>query len=170
MTDLIWKKKVIVPEVELPERDRLVLDRYNRRVKRFDEVVKVCCCWVGYDLLLELIPIFGKVISLIFALSLFRLACQCGLPRSIKRRMLYHISIDFLLGLIPILGILLNMLYRAHSKNARILSRFLQERARQGETKAEESALKVARGHESLSDPTSVLMERDRRQQNTKEK
>lgn len=52
MTDLIWKKKVIEPEVELPERDKLVLDKYNRRVKRFDEVVKICCCWVGYDLLL----------------------------------------------------------------------------------------------------------------------
>lgn len=49
--------------------------------------------------MVELIPIFGKVVSLIFALSLFRLACQCGLPRSIKRRMLYHISIDFLVNI-----------------------------------------------------------------------
>lgn len=52
MADLIWKKKAIPPEVELPERDRLVLDKYKRRVKKFDEVVKICCCWVGYDLLL----------------------------------------------------------------------------------------------------------------------
>lgn len=47
---------------------------------------------------IEFIPIFGKVISLYFALSLYRLACQCDLPRSIKRRMLYHVSIDFLVS------------------------------------------------------------------------
>lgn len=159
--------KVQEPEVVLPERDALVLEKYTRRMKKFDEMIKVCCCWVGYDVLLEFIPIFGKVISLYFALSLYRLACQCELPRSIKRRMLYHVSIDFLLGLIPILGILLDMLYRAHSKNARILRRFLYERAKLGASKAESAALNVGKGQQdaNLSDPTSVLMEKDRQTQ-----
>ncbi|RCH96137.1 hypothetical protein CU097_010837 [Rhizopus azygosporus] len=103
---------------------------------------KLCCCWIGYDILLELIPIVGKVISLMFSLSLYKLACQAELPRSIRKKMLYHISVDFLLGLIPILGILLDMLYRAHSKNLRLLRRFLYERARQQNIKlAEEKAL-----------------------------
>jgi hypothetical protein len=60
------------------------------------------------------------------------------------------------------------MLYRAHSKNARILRRFLYERARQGTMKAETAALNVGKegGHrESLSEPTSVLMEKDRQNQ-----
>lgn len=60
------------------------------------------------------------------------------------------------------------MLYRAHSKNARILRRFLYERARQGTTKAETAALYVGNEstqRESLSEPTSVLMERDRQNQ-----
>ncbi|KAI8643714.1 hypothetical protein BD408DRAFT_431188 [Parasitella parasitica] len=164
MASYLWKKKVQEPEVQLSARDARVLEIYTRRMKKFDEMIKLCCCWVGYDVLLEFIPIFGKVISLCFALSLYRLACQCELPRSIKRRMLYHVSIDFLLGLIPILGILLDMLYRAHSKNARILRRFLYERARQGANKAEAAALNVERepGHNNLSDPTSVLMEKDR--------
>lgn len=101
--------------------------------------------------------------------------------------MLYHVSIDFLvsfpsrikahitkqaqkLGLIPILGILLDMLYRAHSKNARILRRFLYERARQGANKAESAALNVGKEHEDthLSDPTSVLMEKDQQNQLSK--
>lgn len=56
------------------------------------------------------------------------------------------------------------MLYRAHSKNARILRRFLYERARQGVTKAEAAALNVGvgEGNQHLSDSTSVLMEKDR--------
>ncbi|KAL9553823.1 hypothetical protein MBANPS3_003115 [Mucor bainieri] len=172
MSNILWKKKVQEPEVQLPERDARVLEKYTHKMKKFDEMIKVCCCWIGYDVLLEFIPIFGKVISLYFALSLYRLACQCDLPRSIKRRMLYHVSIDFLLGLIPILGILLDMLYRAHSKNARILRRFLYERARQGANKAETAALDVGKEHEHnhLSEPTSVLMEKDRQNQLSKTK
>lgn len=52
MSNIIWKKKVIEPEVELSERDAFVLDKYTRKMKKFDEMIKVCCCWVGYDILL----------------------------------------------------------------------------------------------------------------------
>ncbi|KAI8342892.1 hypothetical protein EDC96DRAFT_547630 [Choanephora cucurbitarum] len=164
MSNYLWSKKVVEPEVQLPERDARVLEKYTARMKRFDEMVKICCCWIGYDILLvllEFIPVVGKVISLMYALSMYRLACQCELPRPIKRRMLYHISIDFLLGLIPILGILLDMLYRAHSKNARILRRFLYERARKGTNEAGNIALQ-AEAEEDLSGPSNTMLRRDR--------
>ncbi|CAO3592256.1 unnamed protein product [Absidia cylindrospora] len=62
---------------------------------------------------------------------MYRLACQANLPKALRRRMLYHISVDFLLGLIPILGILLDALYRAHSKNTKLLRKYLYQRARE---------------------------------------
>ncbi|KAI8331101.1 hypothetical protein BD560DRAFT_415979 [Blakeslea trispora] len=161
MSNYLWSKKAVEPEVQLPERDAYVLEKYTARMKRFDEMVKICCCWIGYDILLEFIPVVGKVISLMYALSMYRLACQCDLPRSIKRRMLYHISIDFLLGLIPILGILLDMLYRAHSKNARILRRFLYERARNNASKAEDIALQTET-QQDLTGPSNTMLRRDR--------
>ncbi|CAO3668607.1 unnamed protein product [Rhizopus microsporus] len=140
---LLWRRKAAESiEIQLSERDCIILEKYTRRVKKFEEMFKLCCCWIGYDILLEFIPIVGKVISLMFSLSLYKLACQAELPRSIRKKMLYHISVDFLLGLIPILGILLDMLYRAHIKNLRLLRRFLYERARQQNVKlAEEKAL-----------------------------
>ncbi|KAI8987743.1 hypothetical protein BDF20DRAFT_286790 [Mycotypha africana] len=155
-----WKKRTVP---ELPERDQIVLDEYTRKMKKYEEMIKICCCWIGYDVLFEFIPVVGKVISLGFAISMFRLACQCELPTSVKRRMLYHITVDFLIGLIPILGFFLTMLYRAHSKNARILRKFLYERARQGAAKAEKEALKIGHGNEHipLSEPTDKIMERD---------
>ncbi|OBZ87424.1 hypothetical protein A0J61_04535 [Choanephora cucurbitarum] len=149
MSNYLWSKKVIEPEVQLPERDARVLEKYTARMKRFDEMVKICCCWIGYDILLEFIPVVGKVISLMYALSMYRLACQCELPRPIKRR------------LIPILGILLDMLYRAHSKNARILRRFLYERARKGTNEAGNIALQ-AEAEEDLSGPSNTMLRRDR--------
>ncbi|KAI7904514.1 uncharacterized protein BX663DRAFT_502660 [Cokeromyces recurvatus] len=159
MSNYLWKRKKFESEPQLSERDARVLDTYTRRMKRFDEMVKICCCWIGYDVLLDFIPVVGKVISLSYALSLYRLACQCDLPRTIKRRMLYH------LGLIPILGIFLDMMYRAHSKNARILRRYLYERARLNKNEAEKEALKIGskddKQHLHLSLPTTVLMEQD---------
>ncbi|KAG0750565.1 hypothetical protein G6F16_000141 [Rhizopus arrhizus] len=145
----LWRRKAPVQcEVQLSERDAEILEIYTRRAKKFDEMFKVCCCWIGYDVLLEFIPI---------------VACKAELPRMIKKRMLYHITVDFLLGLIPILGILLDMLYGAHSKNARILRKFLYERERQNNLKeAQEMALNVTKNVKpTLSEPTSVLFQRD---------
>lgn len=65
------------------------------------------------------------------------------------------------------------MLYRAHSKNTRILRRFLYERARQGAAKAESAALRVGKedeGKPHLSEPTSVLIEKDRQIQSETQK
>ncbi|KAI8071027.1 hypothetical protein BC940DRAFT_295054 [Gongronella butleri] len=118
------------PEVALPRRDQYVLDKYTRRMKRWDELFKVCCCWIGWDVILDFIPVVGKVITLMFSLSMYRLACQADLPRQLREKMLWHITVDFLLGLIPILGIVLDAMYRAHSKNTRLLRRYLYERAR----------------------------------------
>ncbi|KAG2221416.1 hypothetical protein INT45_012667 [Circinella minor] len=127
-----WLHKTNPPvEVQLPERDARILAKYEYRAKQFDEMIKICCCWIGYDVLLDFIPIVGKVISLGFSLSMYRLSCQCDLPRSLRRNMLYNITVDFVLGLIPILGILLTALYRANTKNARLLRRFLYKRAAQ---------------------------------------
>ncbi|KAI8146406.1 hypothetical protein BJV82DRAFT_415882 [Fennellomyces sp. T-0311] len=127
-----WLRKTQPPvEVQLPERDARILAKYEYRAKQFDEMFKLCCCWIGYDVLLDFIPIVGKVISLGFSLSMYRLACGCDLPSSLRRTMLYHISVDFVLGMIPILGILLTALYRANTKNARLLRRFLYQRASQ---------------------------------------
>ncbi|ORZ05062.1 hypothetical protein BCR42DRAFT_443916 [Absidia repens] len=129
----MFRRKTIKhePLLTLPKRDQYVLDKYTRRMKTYDEMFYVCCCWVGYDVLLEFIPVIGKVISLGFSLSMYRLACQADLPKALRRRMLYHISVDFLLGLIPILGILLDALYRAHSKNTKLLRKYLYQRARE---------------------------------------
>jgi hypothetical protein len=52
MSNILWRKKVAEPEIQLSERDARVLDIYTRRMKKFDEMIKICCCWVGYDVLL----------------------------------------------------------------------------------------------------------------------
>lgn len=51
----IFRRKAELADVQLPERDAIILDKYTRRMKRFDEMVKVCCCWIGWDVLLGIV-------------------------------------------------------------------------------------------------------------------
>jgi hypothetical protein len=51
------------------------------------------------------------------------------------------------------------MLYRAHSKNARILKRFLYERARSGSGEAETKALNITKAEKQpLAKSTSEMI------------
>ncbi|KAI9319901.1 hypothetical protein BX666DRAFT_1344182 [Dichotomocladium elegans] len=125
-----WIRAAPPVQIQLPENDARLLAKYEYRAKQFDEMIKICCCWIGYDVLLDFIPVVGKIISLCFSLSMYNLACKANLPRALRRRMIYNISVDFVLGIIPVAGIVLTALYRANTKNARMLRRYLYERAR----------------------------------------
>lgn len=50
----MFRRKTTIkkPTITLPARDQYVLNTYTRRMKRYEELVYVCCFWVGYDLLL----------------------------------------------------------------------------------------------------------------------
>lgn len=77
-SSLLWKKKVTQPEVQLPERDAKVLGRYTARVKTFDEMFKLCCCWVGYDVLLGNCISFGSSHCTMLIDSAHRVYPYCG--------------------------------------------------------------------------------------------
>ncbi|ORX62289.1 hypothetical protein DM01DRAFT_1403963 [Hesseltinella vesiculosa] len=95
-------QKLPVASPNLPPRDQFILDKYTRRMKTWDELFKVCCCWIGYDVLLEFIPVVGKIITLAFSLKMYRLACQADLPRHIREQMMYHITVDFMASSWPL--------------------------------------------------------------------
>ncbi|CDS07424.1 hypothetical protein LRAMOSA01373 [Lichtheimia ramosa] len=163
---MVWVRSKPPVEIQLPENDARILAKYEHRAKQFDEMIKICCCWIGYDVLLDFIPVVGKIISLGFSLSMYNLACQTVLPRAIRRHMLYNISVDFVLGLIPILGIVLTALYRANTKNARLLRRFLYQRA-EARQKQEQEASQSAIGSSSQQEQPSTASEPVAKEQHT---
>ncbi|GAB5589715.1 hypothetical protein Unana1_04615 [Umbelopsis nana] len=78
----------------------------------------------------DLIPVIGKTISLFFAISLYRLACQAKLSEDVKSQMRWNTLINFLVGLIPVVGLIFDILFQANAKNQKILEQFLYQRAR----------------------------------------
>jgi hypothetical protein len=80
----------------------------------------------GLDPLLGLIPGLGDLLgSLLGAYSLF-IARQLGAPASIQLRMLLNLTIDGVVGLVPFLGDFFDFAFKAHSRNAALLSQWLQ--------------------------------------------
>ena len=61
------------------------------------------------------------------ALVIIRLACKLdgGLPKRMIAWMLANVLFDFLVGLVPILGDLLDMCWRANTRNAWLLDAYL---------------------------------------------
>ncbi|KAJ2964086.1 hypothetical protein NQZ79_g1028 [Umbelopsis isabellina] len=123
------QKKEKVPVI-LSEKEAKILGEYKRRVEMFDQMFKLCCCWIGWDMLLDLIPVVGKVISLVFAISLYRLACKADISPSVRSSMRWHTTVNFVIGLIPGVGLIFDIFYQANAKNCRILEKFLYQRAR----------------------------------------
>lgn len=56
------------------------------------------------------------------------MASEFGLPASVKLRMLCNVAFDFLIGLVPVIGDLLDIGFKANSRNAALLDRHLRER------------------------------------------
>ncbi|KAG2185280.1 hypothetical protein INT44_002070 [Umbelopsis vinacea] len=123
------RKQPEVPVI-LSAKDAKVLAQYKSRVEVFDQMFKCCCCWIGWDMLLDLIPVLGKAISLFFAIGLYRLACTANISHEVKSHMRWHTTVNFVIGLIPIVGLIFDIFYQANAKNLRILEQFLYNRAR----------------------------------------
>ena len=70
----------------------------------------------------------GDVFDSLMALMVFRTCTQADLPAALKSRMVMNIVLDFVVGLIPILGDVADALFRANTKNAALLHQHLKER------------------------------------------
>jgi len=83
------------------------------------------------DLIPDFIPVLGDAPSL--ALSLYQLAVarRLGVPRSVRVRMGINIGIDTLVGGVPVLGDLVDTLFKVHLRNQRLIDAYLQ-RTRSG--------------------------------------
>jgi hypothetical protein len=82
---------------------------------------------VGLDFIIGLIPGLGDIIMLAVSAYIVLLAKQMGLPKALRIIMLRNSLIDFALGLLPIVGDIADIFYRANKINVRIMEKFWLE-------------------------------------------
>lgn len=89
----------------------------------------------GIDPLLGLIPGFGDAASLLLSFYLVWIGTQLKLPRNRINKMFLNIMLDFLFGLIPLAGDAIDFVYKANSRNLRIIREY-SDSVIEGETDA----------------------------------
>ncbi|HET7040913.1 MAG TPA: DUF4112 domain-containing protein [Gemmatimonadales bacterium] len=80
---------------------------------------------VGFDALIGLIPGFGDVAGGVAALYGIAVAWQLGTPPVVLARMTVNVTLDTLLGIIPIVGDLWDIGFASNRRNLAILEHWL---------------------------------------------
>ena len=84
---------------------------------------------VGLDTMLDLIPVpaLGSTIAAAMGAYLAWEARNLGMPKRHVARMAGNIGVDWLLGLIPVIGAVPDFFFRSNTRNLRIIKRHLDK-------------------------------------------
>lgn len=78
----------------------------------------------GIDPLLDLIPFAGDFVATALSFYLVWIAYRIRVPQDKIHEMVGNIIMDFVIGLIPFLGAVGDVFYKANSKNLKILKQY----------------------------------------------
>jgi len=84
----------------------------------------------GIDGVIGLIPVVGDIIATALSLWLVREARTLGAPWHVVARMLGNVAFQGAVGVVPLAGDAIDVLFRANMRNARILRRWLEKQPR----------------------------------------
>ena len=82
---------------------------------------------VGLDVILDIIPVGGDVIGALMGSWMVWEARNLGMSKTQMARMFGNVGVDFLLGLIPWVGAIPDLLFRSNTRNLRIIKRHLDK-------------------------------------------
>jgi len=104
------------------------LERFRRLAALFDSAVRIPGTrWrFGVDAVLGLVPGVGDIAGAVFALYGIWVARRVGAPLVVQTRMLLHIALDVLAGTVPLVGDILDIAFKAHTRNRRLLDQWLE--------------------------------------------
>lgn len=113
------------------EERRALLRRLEQVETLFDRNFPVLGIRFGYDAILGLVPVAGDTVGAAVAAWIFWKAQKLGVPAHLKGRMLSNIVFDYVLGAIPLVGTIVDVAFKANTRNIRLLKEHLYEEERQ---------------------------------------
>ena len=82
----------------------------------------------GFDAMIGLIPGIGDVITTAMSLYIVREARALGAPHHLIVRMLGNVALDGIVGAVPLLGDVFDVMWRANRRNIALLRNHLRAR------------------------------------------
>jgi hypothetical protein len=81
----------------------------------------------GLSPLIGLVPVLGDLIGLVLSLYVLREARKVQASRGVQLRMIRNMLIEFLGGLLPVIGDAFDAIYKANTRNTELLRLWLYE-------------------------------------------
>ena len=81
----------------------------------------------GLDAVIGFVPVAGDMIGAAMGLYLVWEARNIGLPKRTLARMMMNVGVDTTLGAIPLVGDVFDFLFRANTRNLRLIKRHLDK-------------------------------------------
>ncbi len=110
-------------QAELPSDVAKILSRLTKLSSWLDDryLIPGTDWRVGYDSLLGLIPGIGDTLTSSLGLYIVYEAKRLNVPTWVLARMLWYLTVDAVVGSVPVVGDFFDMKYKANRKNVQIL-------------------------------------------------
>ncbi|MGB3184178.1 MAG: DUF4112 domain-containing protein [Cyclobacteriaceae bacterium] len=86
----------------------------------------------GLDPVLGLLPVVGDGVSFIISSLLVVQAARTGVSGKVLLKMTGNVLLDFIVGSVPILGSVFDFIYKANTRNIRLMREYYQEDKHKG--------------------------------------
>src|SRR3954468_21301083 len=104
------------------------LQNVDRLAQLLDSEFEFAGIRFGLDAIIGLIPVLGDSIAALIGLYPLYVAQQHKLGLLLRGRMLLNLIIDWLIGIVPIIGDVLDVGFKANIRNAKLLRSALEKR------------------------------------------
>ncbi|MGB3597831.1 MAG: DUF4112 domain-containing protein, partial [Pseudomonas neustonica] len=82
---------------------------------------------IGLEAVIGLLPVVGDFVGLVLSGYVLFEAQRAGASKDLRRRMLRNIVVDFVGGLVPVVGDAFDAIFKANTRNTRLLKNYLEE-------------------------------------------
>lgn len=79
---------------------------------------------LGLDFFLGLVPVLGDGLMLLLSLRIIHLGKKMGMPKALIFKMVRNALFDMLIGFIPLVGDIADVLFTANTKNVKIMEQW----------------------------------------------
>ena len=115
------------------EEQRRVLERLDRFSHFTDSSIGIPFTkfQIGAESVIGLLPVVGDAVGLVLSCYVLVEAQRIGATNGVKLRMLGNMLIDFLGGLLPVVGDVFDAFFKANTRNTRILKEHLEKQIKE---------------------------------------
>lgn len=82
---------------------------------------------IGAEAVIGFVPLIGDFAGLVLSSYVLIEAQRAGASKTVKMHMLRNVGVDFVGGLLPVFGDAFDAVYKANTRNTRLLRRYLED-------------------------------------------